>query len=46
MFTHRAFALGPAGVRRGFREAFQSSGKLDQPDTSAPPNRIAAALRA
>ncbi len=46
IFTRRAFALGPAEVRSGFGEVFSAAGKRRQPDTSAPPNRIAAALRA
>ncbi|WP_442600515.1 hypothetical protein [Paenibacillus sp. KN14-4R] len=42
MFTHRGTSpLGPAGVRRGFDEAFSVAGKQIQPDTSAPTKRIA-----
>jgi hypothetical protein len=35
IFTHRAYALGPAEGRSEREEGFQYSGKQNQPDTSA-----------
>ncbi|MBP1938681.1 hypothetical protein, partial [Paenibacillus sediminis] len=43
IFTLRkSSCLGPAGVRSGFGDEIPVAGKQIQPDTPAPPNRIAA----
>ncbi|PQP80729.1 hypothetical protein C0Q44_26235 [Paenibacillus sp. PCH8] len=41
IFTHRAFALGPARSKKWNQRGISAAGKLEQPDTSAPTKRIA-----